>query len=536
MDPDFGIGRVFQGQSVQYSSARGVLAVGQDRLLIVGTGSREGEPDFGLVTDFDVIGTGTPRNVALGSRRADNQFSGVTPRPGGGYYLFGRGNLCPDEAAPDGLLISIGTSLVDTVANCFPLEGNANGREIFPTSTEAGFAFDRQDQRFSPPSFAPVTATSQDQFCPRIAAYPRMFPDPICYEAPFLLLNSTALISPPGSVQRVRVSLGGGGAGAMDFLEIVDPPEGVVVEGNRSLVLTLSLSEQGLGSELLVEALSGLRFGVNGQTVSGGRRVVGILPASYCESRQFISFDFTMVPYLPAPFGLPADTTLCTGADLLLEGPDLPGLTYRWSTGEETRNILAAAPGNYTLRVSNGCRADSATVRVAEAMDASELMDLNVRESVCLGDSLVFVPRLEDGVTYAWADGLPGAEDRVFRAAGTYELIRTNACSAAITTVNVNFRDCCEIYLPNAFSPNGDGINDVFRAFPDTDKCGLVSNYELRVYDRWGGEVYAGETLTEGWDGGALRDQAGTGHYVYSLSYFNGLETVRRSGGVVLLR
>lgn len=536
LDENLGVAGAFQGQATQYTTARGVLAQGGSRLLIVGTGSRDGEPDFGLVTDFDVAGTGTPRNVALGSRRADNQFSGVTARPGGGYYLFGRGNICPDEAAPDGLLISIGANLVDTVANCFSLEGNANGREIFPTSTEAGLAFGRQDPRFDPPAFAPVVTTIQDQFCPRIATFPKMFPDPICYEEPFRLLDSASLVSPSGSVERIIVNLGGAGAGATDYLEIEDPLEGVTVEGNRSLNLILSLNEQGSGSQLLTEALSRLRFGVDGQTVAGGRRVIGIRPASTCESRQFISFDFTLAPYLPAPFGLPADTTICSGTDLVLEGPLLSGATYRWSNGDDGRTTIADQPGDYTLWVSTGCREDSATVRITEAMDAMDLVDVSIRESVCLGDSLVFEPLLEDGVRFSWSDGLPGADTRVFRAPGTYELLRNNACSAAVTTVEVNFRDCCQIYLPNAFSPNGDGTNDVFRAFPDTDQCSLVSDYTLRIFNRWGGEVYAGQTLTEGWNGKTNGEAAENGHYVYTLSYFNGVEQLARSGGLMLLR
>jgi gliding motility-associated-like protein len=535
LDPSLEIAAAFQSRAMAYTTARDVLVLGQERLLVVGTGASLSGPNFGLVTDFDVAGTGVPTNVAMGSRVTDNSLNGVATRPGGGYYFFGRGDLCPEGQGSDGLIISIGESLIDTVANCFTTSGNARGQEFLPTSAVAGVAFDRQDPRFDPPAFTAAETSTTDYFCPKTAIFPTVLPDPLCYDAPFSLLDSVRLLSPPGSVRRIFMSLVGEDAGAMDYLEIVDVPEGVVVEGNRSQRLMLTLNEQSGESALLLEAFSRLRFGTDGQEVSGGRRVVGVNMVSVCEP-EFRSFDFTLASSLPVPFGLPADTIFCPGTDLVLEGPNLPGASYRWSTGEEERSIVATAPGDYTLWVNTGCREDSATVRVSPAMDAPELIDLNVRESVCLGDSLVFVPRLEDGVTYAWADGLPGAEDRVFRAAGTYELIRTNACSAAITTVNVNFRDCCEIYLPNAFSPNGDGINDVFRAFPDTDKCGLVSNYELRVYDRWGGEVYAGETLTEGWDGGALRDQAGTGHYVYSLSYFNGLETVRRSGGVVLLR
>ncbi|WP_187270969.1 T9SS type B sorting domain-containing protein [Neolewinella aurantiaca] len=537
IDQNLEVAGAFQRINSQYSTARDLLAIGQDRLLIVGSGLDNESVDFGLVTDFDVAGTGTPLNVAFGTRNANNYFNGLAARPGGGFYFYGRGNLCPGEDGSDALLISVGPGLNDPVANCYSLTDNVAGREIFPTSTAAGIAFDRQDERFDPPVFRPVPVTAtQDQTCPRIASFPAAIPDPACYETPILLLDSAVLVSPPGSVSRILVSIGGANAGAMDFLEVDDLPAGIVANGNRSRNLTLMLEEPGGSSELLLATLSRIRFGIEGDEVAGGERIIGVNVAGKCERGDFFSFNFSLAPYLPAPFGLPADTTLCPETALVLEGPDIAGLTYRWSNGDTTRTTLADEPGEYTLRVTTGCREDSATVRVTAAADAPQLTAAIVQESVCLGDSLVFQPGSEPGVRYAWADGTPDTPDRVFRTGGTYELLRANACSDASTTVEVSFRDCCRLYLPNAFSPNGDGINDVFRAFPDTDECNLVSDFSLQVFDRWGGEVYVGQDITEGWDGTVNGKMAGNGHYVYGISYFNGLMQITRSGGVVLLR
>jgi gliding motility-associated-like protein len=275
---------------------------------------------------------------------------------------------------------------------------------------------------------------------------------------------------------------------------------------------------------------------VDGPTIAGGERAVGINIAATCESGRFYSFNFNLAPYIPAPFGLPADTSFCAGTDLVLEGPDSEGVTYQWSNGDTSRTTLANEPGDYTLRVITDCREDAATVRVTETTDALALTDETLRESVCLGDSLVFQPRLEPGVNYVWSDDITGPVDRVVRESGIYILLRANSCYEATTTLNVAFRDCCQIYLPNAFSPNGDGINDVFRAFPDADNCSLITDYRLEIFNRWGGSVYTGETLTAGWDGRMNDDPAGNGYYVYSTSYFNGLEQIERSGGFVLLR
>lgn len=67
-------------------------------------------------------------------------------------------------------------------------------------------------------------------------------------------------------------------------------------------------------------------------------------------------------------------------------------------------------------------------------------------------------------------------------------------------------------YLPTAFSPNGDGVNDNFRLFVARG----VLSAEMDVFDRWGALVYAGDVLAAGWDGSFRGRPAATGVYAYS--------------------
>jgi gliding motility-associated-like protein len=86
--------------------------------------------------------------------------------------------------------------------------------------------------------------------------------------------------------------------------------------------------------------------------------------------------------------------------------------------------------------------------------------------------------------------------------------------------------DCeADVYVPNTFSPNGDGINDVFRPFGKDFRV-----LELSVYDRWGRRHHRGAAP---WDGG----RAAPGVYVYRLSYLDLLtgKKVMRTGDVVLV-
>jgi gliding motility-associated-like protein len=94
----------------------------------------------------------------------------------------------------------------------------------------------------------------------------------------------------------------------------------------------------------------------------------------------------------------------------------------------------------------------------------------------------------------------------------------------------------CKIFIPNAFSPNNDGRNDVFR--PETS-CELAS-YELRVFNRWGDEVFASQSPEQGWDGSIKSQPAAAGVYVYIVTYTFGadepVEGETKTGDLMLVR
>jgi gliding motility-associated-like protein len=71
----------------------------------------------------------------------------------------------------------------------------------------------------------------------------------------------------------------------------------------------------------------------------------------------------------------------------------------------------------------------------------------------------------------------------------------------SLHTIFIDFRRCTlfNAFLPNAFSPNGDGINDGFRPYlpPDVE----VTDYMFRVFDRWGNMVFETNQTNREWDG-----------------------------------
>ena len=73
------------------------------------------------------------------------------------------------------------------------------------------------------------------------------------------------------------------------------------------------------------------------------------------------------------------------------------------------------------------------------------------------------------------------------------------------------------VFVPNAFSPNNDGLNDFFKPFGTG-----IDSYEIFIYDRWGELVYEGKTNSGGWDGKLINDElAPEGVYIYSIQTIN---------------
>ncbi len=85
------------------------------------------------------------------------------------------------------------------------------------------------------------------------------------------------------------------------------------------------------------------------------------------------------------------------------------------------------------------------------------------------------------------------------------------------------------VYLPNAFYPNSYNFEN--RIFKPSVSFALAKNYEFKVFDRWGMEIFSTKDQTEGWDGVSGNRKAAPGRYVYFVSYtdFNG-ESFQKSG------
>ncbi|MDQ6905025.1 MAG: gliding motility-associated C-terminal domain-containing protein, partial [Bacteroidota bacterium] len=130
---------------------------------------------------------------------------------------------------------------------------------------------------------------------------------------------------------------------------------------------------------------------------------------------------------------------------------------------------------------------------------------------LCTGDSIVLSPG--DFDTYLWQDG-SAKNNFVVHHGGTYSVTVTNRCGMATRKMIIDER-VCTIMFPSAFTPNHDGINDIFNIL---NAYSLVY-YHCIIYNRWGQKVFETTNPKNGWDGMFKGAAAPSGVYAWSCDY-----------------
>lgn len=219
--------------------------------------------------------------------------------------------------------------------------------------------------------------------------------------------------------------------------------------------------------------------------------------------------DTIRVTYLPSPIvNLGNDTTLCEGSSMLITSFN-SNATYLWQDGSNEPDYLIKDKGTYYVTVAiNGCKA-SDTINVS----LSPLPSFSLGEDVflCIGQSLNLHPLMNTEVNYLWQDGSSAPFYKI-TSEGNYFLKAYNACGSFTDTIKIT-TGICALSMPSAFTPNNDGINDVFRVkyvFP-------VKNFTMQIYDRWGEKVFETTDIYQGWDGKYKGNIATQGTYVWVI-------------------
>lgn len=207
--------------------------------------------------------------------------------------------------------------------------------------------------------------------------------------------------------------------------------------------------------------------------------------------------------------------------------------------------IIYDAPGVFCQTLPNAVGCDSTTCVVVTAA-AAPVLDTFVRIVIVPGETPAL--SLPGGFAgYAWspAEYLSCADcpTPVFTPptpapdSATYSVTVTNAAGCtAIATYRIRILPPCDpvnVLVPNAFTPDGDGVNEAFRA---VEREGLEVIVSLEIFNRWGQKVYAGSGADAAWDGRQGGKSAPGDTYIYVLEILCDGEKTRRVGEVTVLR
>lgn len=272
---------------------------------------------------------------------------------------------------------------------------------------------------------------------------------------------------------------------------------------------------------------------------SGYRRTVyqpGIYTLSY---RTFdpclFHIDTFKVGEADFEFTLGNDTTICDKPPYQLETM-VPSGTYLWPDMSRSNSFEADSSGTYWVAVTkNGC-----TVTDSIQLTFTDIaQDLGPDVLLCVDDPIHInlEATLPAGATAYWSTGATGPTYSISDT-GTYWVEVNLAPCKASDSLHVSYDPFCYCHfaMPTAFSPNSDGMNDLF--IPSLAPNCPVSSYMLSIYNRWGERIFTGTKPEMGWDGTYHGTQADVGTYIYRIDFLGGTRKKKYSqkGDLALIR
>ena len=154
----------------------------------------------------------------------------------------------------------------------------------------------------------------------------------------------------------------------------------------------------------------------------------------------------------------------------------------------------------YVTQTVNNCESSKAIIKVS-VID-KPFFYLGNDTIICNEDSILLSGN-NFTYSYLWQDKDTSIFKRIYQK-GLYILTAKNQCGVFADSIEVNTKSCVQcIQFPNAFSPNNDGVNDLF--FPRTT-C-EITDYHLQIYNRWGNKVFESYNVLDKWNGeNAMQD------------------------------
>jgi len=335
-----------------------------------------------------------------------------------------------------------------------------------------------------------------------------------------------------------------------DTITVVDISDFPLVQVSADMTLgctDLTLQLSGLGSE----TGNGIEYEwstPNGNIVTGKDELNPIidLPGTYYievlnSLNGCISLDSVVVfqnTNIPTDISVVINSPCIgeTNGQILIDGVTGGSSPYTYTVGDETNtsgSFMNLAPGNYTVQVidSDGCEYLTQLIMPESNGSQYEIMGENMLEYGQSSElSIVTTSNPSEIIEVIWSP-----EDSIFcldpqcievEFIGDFStnlfatIIDLNGCEYQLSyRMLVNIKE--NIYLPNIFSPDGNGFNDIFFIQSD-NKIQMIN--EISIYDRWGAKLFQKENVfpndpSNGWDGTFKNQPVAAGVYAYRINY-----------------
>ena len=205
--------------------------------------------------------------------------------------------------------------------------------------------------------------------------------------------------------------------------------------------------------------------------------------------------------------------------------------SYLWKNGESQSRIAVTRPGVYKITVSNNynCFASDSVDILQIATPPTHF--LSADNEICSDDSIDIMPH-QSFNEYLWSTGSVKSSIKIDKP-GTYWLNvkDKNSCAGSDTIIILQKNCDVHFFVPNAFSPNNDGVNDIFKPII----TGKVSDYYFAIYNRFGQMVFSSTTTDTGWNGTLKGKTQNSGVFVWHCRYKIKDKVAKIVNGSVLL-
>jgi len=254
------------------------------------------------------------------------------------------------------------------------------------------------------------------------------------------------------------------------------------------------------------------------------------------DTNDCISIDTVLVPVDSVELKIMVnDPSVCLGAPVVVNAiPNIPGGVYLWTPGNNQTSSVSFTPQTSGLIVVQysiaGCTASDTSYITVNQPPLAKILPSNA--SVLIGDSIVLLA--SGGYRYLWNTGdtaiqiikYPQNDTIYCLIAESMEGCLDSTCYPIDVILNTT------LYVPNAFTPNDDGRNDLFMV-KGTD----LAKFYIVIYNRWGELMYESMDINQGWDGRFKGEFVQSGVYAYSIEAVGkDYRSYKKAGAVAVIR